>query len=590
MEESVRGVIRLDVDEFSRRADTAKCVREKLSKEVEIGDYRWKLRILPSKKVSFQNGYSYKIHYQLRCNGPRFGKYGKVSSNCFAGGLLKIVHPDDVGRSITWRIHRNVYSKEYNRFCDKFEIEVSDLSDYMRNDSVRFEAQVDIYPLERGAKYLGGTWLRFETRDKIKEIFGDSADISTQTLTASLNCPISKRRMKVPCISRDCKHIQPFDGEVFLKMNKDKQDWFCPICNIKVLVHRLEKDTYFMEIIRDCPSAEVEKIVFDKEGDWKPMLDHQVQVQDLSVVEVDDTDAQEERIAEVEEIVFDKEGDWKPLLDHQIQVHDFSAADNTDAQEESRIADVEGNKSGESSECHKEDESGDKIDEEDVTILKDNFALDLDDITEIDITDEVVNNRKRKSLDESSESVTKKRNVEATDEISACLIKSSDAKVSLDKSDYYAIHDDLMNVYVFGEYTFKFDLKCLQVDQQFIKLYCKESFNLLKENIENIPAPAEKIGREDYSYEIIPLKYYKVKIPIRIFKEAGVLELFIKRFNQDLDSKKHIKVVNGCVDREREDINGFYFPVLEMDANLDVKDEIKLGSEDCEVTEIHHSE
>ena len=196
----------------------------------------------------------------------------------------------------------------------------------------------------------------------------------------------------------------------------------------------------------------------------------------------------------------------------------------------------------------------------------------------------------RYSLDESSESVTKKRNVETTDEISVCLIKSSDAEVSLDKSDYYAIHDDLMNVYIFGEYTFKFDLKCLQVDQQFIKLYCKESFNLLKNTILNIPAPAEKIGREDYSYQIIPLKYYKVKIPIRIFKEAGVLELFIKGFNQDLDSMKHIKVVSGCVDREREEINGFYFPVLEMDANLDVKEEIKLGSEDCEVTEIHHSE
>ena len=46
------------------------------------------------------------------------------------------------------------------------------------------------------------------------------------------------------------------------------------------------------------------------------------------------------------------------------------------------------------------------------------------------------------------------------------------------------------------------------------------------------------MGQEgDYQYQMIPLKYCRVKIPIRMFKEADRLVFLIRRFNTDLDDE-----------------------------------------------------
>ena len=46
----------------------------------------------------------------------------------------------------------------------------------------------------------------------------------------SVKCPITYRRITIPARGHDCKHIQCFDLESYLKLNVDKGSWKCPVC------------------------------------------------------------------------------------------------------------------------------------------------------------------------------------------------------------------------------------------------------------------------------------------------------------------------------------------------------------------------
>jgi len=42
---------------------------------------------------------------------------------------------------------------------------------------------------------------------------------------------LGKVRMKVPCRSVTCDHLQCFDAITYLRMNEKKPTWFCPVCD-----------------------------------------------------------------------------------------------------------------------------------------------------------------------------------------------------------------------------------------------------------------------------------------------------------------------------------------------------------------------
>ena len=345
----------------------------------------------------------------------------------------------------------------------------------MQTYGPNIEAEVKIYPMEMGVRHLAKI-PKYDTVKRISKIFDANPDISSQTITASLNCPISKRRMKFACRSSSCGHIQPFDAQVFLQMNQDKEDWMCPICGNHLGNSMLQLDEYFMEIISNNP--DLERISFDEKGGYfRSSNDEKAKVLDLT------EDAQKHV----------KIGNVAGNNTEEIITIDLTE-DNADSQEgASNSAETVGEENN-------------------------------------DPNSRVKNSIKRKS-NKMTKSVLKKRNVGA--EISVCVIKSSNADVNLDETDFHAIDDEIMDRYVDGGHKFQYDLACLQRERNFIKLYCKESFGLVKQNIGQIQAPA---GKGDYHYEMIPLKYYMVKIPIRIFKEADKLVKFIRSFNKDLDT------------------------------------------------------
>jgi len=54
---------------------------------------------------------------------------------------------------------------------------------------------------------------------------------SYQDLFVCCRVQLGKSRMKVPCRSVTCDHLQCFDAVTYLRMNEKKPTWFCPVCD-----------------------------------------------------------------------------------------------------------------------------------------------------------------------------------------------------------------------------------------------------------------------------------------------------------------------------------------------------------------------
>ncbi|XP_049274966.1 E3 SUMO-protein ligase PIAS1 isoform X2 [Rhipicephalus sanguineus] len=112
-----------------------------------------------------------------------------------------------------------------------------------------------------------------QTRELIKKTvqarasYGD--DIALTSFHASLTCPLSKKRMTVPCRALGCKHIQCFDAPSYLQVNEAQPTWMCPVCGRRAEFSSLVVDQLFMQIVEEAPAACV-SVVFRKDGSWTP--------------------------------------------------------------------------------------------------------------------------------------------------------------------------------------------------------------------------------------------------------------------------------------------------------------------------------
>ena len=95
--------------------------------------------------------------------------------------------------------------------------------------------------------------------------------------------------------------------------------------------------------------------------------------------------------------------------------------------------------------------------------------------------------------------------------------------------------------------------------------------NLLLERIPHIKSP----GKRQYGYKITmdqvipvskyddPFELFKVKVPIHFFSSAERLVKNLKKFNPVLNEIS-LDVSSGCVDKEKENEDGFFYPLLMM--------------------------
>ncbi|XP_077554167.1 E3 SUMO-protein ligase PIAS2-like [Haemaphysalis longicornis] len=70
----------------------------------------------------------------------------------------------------------------------------------------------------------------------------------------SLVCPLSRRRMSVPCRRVRCRHVQCFDAYTYLSLNKStpKRSWFCPVCDRKLPVEDMRVDLLMLDILGEA--------------------------------------------------------------------------------------------------------------------------------------------------------------------------------------------------------------------------------------------------------------------------------------------------------------------------------------------------
>ncbi|EDO40709.1 predicted protein, partial [Nematostella vectensis] len=59
---------------------------------------------------------------------------------------------------------------------------------------------------------------------------GSDDGVEQTAIKVSLKCPITFRRISLPARGHDCKHIQCFDLESYLRLNCERGSWKCPVC------------------------------------------------------------------------------------------------------------------------------------------------------------------------------------------------------------------------------------------------------------------------------------------------------------------------------------------------------------------------
>ena len=110
-------------------------------------------------------------------------------------------------------------------------------------------------------------------QDKFQNVnFNDDNDLNivTDSLKASLVCPLSKKRIEIPARGNDCKHLDCFDLKAHLVMNDKRSEWLCPICNKAGHFEVLYIDSYFVSILTKCSA---DKIQFLSHEDWDACLE-----------------------------------------------------------------------------------------------------------------------------------------------------------------------------------------------------------------------------------------------------------------------------------------------------------------------------
>lgn len=93
-------------------------------------------------------------------------------------------------------------------------------------------------------------------------------DIEVGDVTVNLKCPLSYMRLKTPCRSSVCTHIQCFDALSFYSINEQTPSWQCPICSSVIDPKQLFVDGYVLDILQKVPESE-ELVQIDSEGRWR---------------------------------------------------------------------------------------------------------------------------------------------------------------------------------------------------------------------------------------------------------------------------------------------------------------------------------
>jgi E3 SUMO-protein ligase PIAS1 len=75
-------------------------------------------------------------------------------------------------------------------------------------------------------------------------------------------------RLRAPCRSISCSHIQCFDATSYLQLQEQGPQWICPICNKSATFDNLAIDEYAKDIL-DNTSESTEQVTIEPDGQWR---------------------------------------------------------------------------------------------------------------------------------------------------------------------------------------------------------------------------------------------------------------------------------------------------------------------------------
>ncbi|KAI1268665.1 hypothetical protein F5Y18DRAFT_441415 [Xylariaceae sp. FL1019] len=92
-------------------------------------------------------------------------------------------------------------------------------------------------------------------------------DVVATSTVLSLKCPLSYTRLRTPCRSTLCNHVQCFDATSYLQLQEQGPQWICPICNKAATFENLAIDDYVKDILENT-SDSLDQVTIEPNGQW----------------------------------------------------------------------------------------------------------------------------------------------------------------------------------------------------------------------------------------------------------------------------------------------------------------------------------
>ncbi|XP_021754254.1 E4 SUMO-protein ligase PIAL2-like isoform X2 [Chenopodium quinoa] len=89
----------------------------------------------------------------------------------------------------------------------------------------------------------------------------------------SLNCPISKTRIKKPVKGNSCKHYQCFDFSNYVEIMSKRPSWRCPSCNQTVCFTDLRVDQKMVKVLQEV-GENISEVILSVDGSWTAVSNH----------------------------------------------------------------------------------------------------------------------------------------------------------------------------------------------------------------------------------------------------------------------------------------------------------------------------
>ncbi|SCU88713.1 LAMI_0D11078g1_1 [Lachancea mirantina] len=149
---------------------------------------------------------------------------------------------------------------------------------FTKEDYMIYCYLVEVIPVEEILKTVldHPKIVKLATLQYLKKSIGEDEDqdlVATSTVM-TLQCPISYCRMKYPCKSLQCQHLQCFDAMSFILSQQQIPTWQCPVCQKVLKIEDLAICEFVDEVIKQC-DEEVEQIEISSDGSWVPIVEQE---------------------------------------------------------------------------------------------------------------------------------------------------------------------------------------------------------------------------------------------------------------------------------------------------------------------------